>query len=166
MLIADLPNNSRVFCDANVLAYAFLGAEPVSSVCLALLERCARREVQLFTSAIQASNLIHRSMVREAVLVLGLEPRKVVSHLKQHPDVVRKLNRYKALPGELGRTRLHILDVTYREIHASKRYRDEYGLLTDDSITLAVMERHGFMDLASNDEDFKRIKNIRLWMPD
>jgi predicted nucleic acid-binding protein len=136
MLIANLPVNSRVFCDANILAYAFLGAEPISSVCLTLLERCARREVQLFTSAIQASNTIHRSMVREAILVLGLEPRKAVSYLKQHPDAVRKLSRYKELLGDFSRTRLHILDVTYREIHASKRYRDQYGLLTDDSISL------------------------------
>lgn len=56
--------------------------------------------------------------------------------------------------------------MTYREIHASKHFRDDYGLLTDDSITLAVMRRHGLTDLASNDEDFRRVSGIRLWTPD
>ena len=61
---------------------------------------------------------------------------------------------------------MRILDVTYREIHASKQYRDDYGPLTDDSIMLAVMQRHDIVDLATNDEDFKRIAGLRLWMPD
>jgi predicted nucleic acid-binding protein len=39
-------------------------------------------------------------------------------------------------------------------------------LLTDDSIMLAVMLRHDLVDLATNDEDFKRIPGLRLWMPD
>ncbi len=55
--------------------------------------------------------------------------------------------------------------MTYREIHASKCFRDEYGLLTDDSKTLAVMRHHGLTDLASNDEDFRRVPDIRLWTP-
>lgn len=105
-------------------------------------------------------------MVREAIDVFELEPRKAVSYLKQHPDAVRNLTRYKQIPGELSRARFNILDVTYREIYASKQFRDDFGLLTDDSITLAVMRRHGLMNLASNDEDFTRVTGIRLWTPD
>jgi len=166
MLLSTLPEHSRVFCDANILTYAFLGTEPLSLTCLALLERSARRELELFTSAVQASHTIHRIMVREAILGLELEPRKAVSYLKKHPDAVRGLTRYKEIPGEFSRARIYILDVTYREIHASKQFRDNYGLLTDDSITLAVMSRHGLSNLASNDGDFKRVSDIRLWTPD
>jgi predicted nucleic acid-binding protein len=79
---------------------------------------------------------------------------------------VCKLTRYKEIPAEFSRARIHILDVTYREIHASKRFRDKYGLLTDDSVTLAVMHRHGLTDLVSNDRDFERVAGIRLWVPD
>jgi predicted nucleic acid-binding protein len=166
MLLSRLPDHVRAFCDANILTYAFLSTEPLSPICLALMERCARREVQLFTSAVQAAHTIHRIMVREAILVFGLEPRKAVLYLKQHPDAVRALTRYKQIPAELSRVRIHILDVTYREIHTSKHFRDEYGLLTDDSITLAIMRRHGLTNLVSNDGDFERVPDIRLWMPD
>lgn len=165
MLLSNLPDRSRVFCDANILTYAFLGTEPLSSVCLGLLKRNAQRKIQLYTSAVQASHTIHRIMVREAILVFGLEPRKAVSYLKKYPKAVSSLTRYKQIPGELSRARIRILDVTYKDLHASKDFRDKYGLLTDDSLIIAVMRRHGLKDLASNDKDFKRVSGIRLWTP-
>jgi predicted nucleic acid-binding protein len=105
-------------------------------------------------------------MIIEARSVLQVPSSKILAYLKDHPDAVRRLTRYRQIPGEFSRARVRILDVTYREIHASKQYRDDYGLLTDDSIMLAVMERHDLVDLAANDEDFKRIPGLRLWMPD
>ena len=41
----------------------------------------------------------------------------------------------------------------------------DYGLLTGDSIILAVMERYKLIDLATNDPDFERVPGIRVWMP-
>jgi predicted nucleic acid-binding protein len=166
MLLDLLPSHSKVFCDANVLTYAFLGADETSQLCSALLKRSARREIELYTSSFQASHTIHRIMVREAMSVFGHELGRVVAFLKKHPDHVRSLTEYKRIPGEFSRARVRILDVTYRDIHASKQYRDDYGLLTDDSIMLAVMQRYDLVDLATNDEDFKRIPGLRLWMPD
>ena len=166
MRIERLPNGTRVFADANVLTYALSTVEPVHSLTASLIERSARQEIQVFTSASQAANVIHRAMIIEAKAVLQVPSSKIIAYLKAHPDAVRRLTRYRQVPGELSRARVRILDVTYREIHASKQYRDDYGLLTDDSIMLAVMERHNLVDLATNDEDFKRIPGLRLWMPD
>ena len=166
MRIERLPNGTRVFADANVLNYAFSTVEPLHSLTASLIERSARQEIQVFTSASQAANVIHRAMIIEARSVLQVPFSKVLAYLKTHPDAVRRLTRYRQVPGELGRAHVRILDVTYREIHASKQYRDDYGLLTDNSIMLAVMERYDLVDLATNDEDFKRIPGLRLWMPD
>ena len=166
MLLAVLPNLSQVFCDANILTYAFLRVDGISLACSTLLERSAKQEVDLYTSSFQAAHTIHRIMVREAMFAFDLEAGKVVTFLKKHPDLVTTLTEYKRIPGEFSRVRIRILDVTYREIHASKEFRDDYGLLTDDSITLAVMRRHNLVDLATNDEDFKRIPGIRMWTPD
>ena len=166
MRIERLPNGTRVFADANVLTYALSTVEPVHSLTASLIERSARQEIQIFTSAAQAANVIHRTMIIEAKAVLQVPSSKIIAYLKAHPDEVRRLTRYRQVPGEFSRARVRILDVTYREIHASKQYRDDHGLLTDDSIMLAVMERHDLVDLATNDEDFKRIPGLRLWMPD
>jgi predicted nucleic acid-binding protein len=166
MRLADIPKGARVFADANILSYALSTIEPFHSLAAAFLERSARQEIEVLTSAFQAAHVVHRAMIVEARHRYQLSSSEVVSYLKQHPDAVRRLTRYKQIPGEFSRARIHILDVTYREIHASKRFRDDYGLLTDDSITLAVMHRHGLVDLASNDEDFERVAGIRLWTPD
>ena len=166
MRIESLPHGVRVFVDANVLTYALSTVEPLHSLTASLIERSARQEIQVFTSASQAANVIHRAMIIEARVVLQVPSSMILVHLKDHPDEVRRLTRYRHVPGELSRARVRILDVTYREIHASKQYRDDYGLLTDDSIMLAVMGRHDLVDLATNDEDFKRIPGLRLWMPD
>ena len=166
MKLDDLPTRSSVFADANVLTYALSTVEPFHSLTSALMERAARQEIEVFTSASQAANVIHRAMIVEAVGRYGFSSSKTLAFLKKHPDTVRGLMRYREIPGELSRARVHILDVTYREIHASKEFRDDYGLLTDDSITLAVMRRHNLVDLATNDEDFKRIPGIRMWTPD
>ncbi|MFQ5595160.1 MAG: type II toxin-antitoxin system VapC family toxin [Anaerolineae bacterium] len=166
MNLADIPKGARIFADANILSYALSTIEPLHTLTAPLLERSARREIELLTSSFQAAHVIHRAMVVEARHRYQLSSREVVSYLKQHPDAVRSLTRYKQIPGEFSRARINILDVTYREIHASKQFRDDFGLLTDDSITLAVMRRHSLADLASNDEDFKRVTGIRLWTPD
>ena len=88
-----------------------------------------------------------------------------VSYLKAHPQVVRELQQYKTIPREFTLARIHILAVTYREIHNSKQFRDEYCMLTNDSVILAVMRRHKLMHLVTNDDDFKRVSEIKVWLP-
>ncbi len=99
MLLAHLPSNSRVFCDANVLTYAFLGAGEISQACSALIERCARREIDLLTSSFQAAHTIHRIMAREAAAQFNLEASAVVTYLKRHPHLIPTLQEYKRIPG-------------------------------------------------------------------
>ena len=55
--------------------------------------------------------------------------------------------------------------VTYREIHNSKQFGDGYYMLTNDSVILAVMRRHKLMRLVTNDDDFKRVPGIKVWLP-
>jgi len=104
-------------------------------------------------------------MVAEAITEFGLQPRDAVSYLKTHPDAVKQLQWYRTIPGDIARARIHILDITYRELHASKKYRADYGLLTGDSMILAVMERYKLIHLATNDPDFERVPGIKVWRP-
>ena len=72
---------------------------------------------------------------------------------------------YRTIPSDIAQARVHILGVTYREIHNSKQFRDEHGMLTNDSVILAVMRRHKLVHLVTNDDDFKRVPGIKVWMP-
>jgi predicted nucleic acid-binding protein len=148
------------------MVYGMLQVEPLAAVCRALLQRAARREITVYIAASSAADVIHRAMVSEAITRFGLESREAVSYLKAHPNAVRELQRYKDVLRDFTRFRVIILDVSYRELHGSRRYRDDYGLLTADSLLLAVMARHKLRDLVTNDADFQRVPNIRVWMPD
>jgi predicted nucleic acid-binding protein len=165
MHLSELPAGSRVFVDANVMVYFFLRVEPFAKICQDFFQRVADLEVEAFSGADVAGTVIHRVMVAEAITELGLQPREAVNHLKVHPDVVKQLQWYRTIPSDIAQARVHILDVTYRELHASKKYRADYGLLTGDSIILAVMERHKLIHLVTNDSDFDRVPGVRIWMP-
>lgn len=165
MPFSKIPAGTRVFLDANVQAYHFLQVEPLAQTCHVLFRRIARQEIEAFTSASVAADVVHRAMVIEAVTKLGLQSREAVSYLKAHPQAIRELQQYKIIPHEFTLARIHILDVTYKEIHNSKQFRDEYGMLTNDSIILAVMQRHNLVHLVTNDDDFERVPGIQVWMP-
>ncbi len=67
---------------------------------------------------------------------------------------------------DLGRGRINILSVAYRDLHASRRYRETYGLLTNDSLIVAAMQRERITYLATNDPDLERIPGIAVRLPD
>ena len=142
MHLSKLPAGSRVFVDANVMVYFFLRVEPFAETCKDFFHRVANLEIEAFTGADVAGTVVHRVMVAEAITKFGLQPREAVNYLKTHPDAVKQLQRYKTIPSDMAQARVRILDVTYRELHASNKYHADHGLLTADSIILAVMERH------------------------
>ena len=163
--LTKLPRGISVFVDANILVYYFTQMPPLTEVCKAFFERVSRLEIKAFTSAHVAADDIHRIMLAETIVTLGLTSRDAVSYLKSHPDAVKQLQWYKTIPSDIAQARVHILDVTYRELHASKRHRADHGLLTGDSIILAIMEKHKLVHLVTNDLDFERAPGIRVWMP-
>jgi predicted nucleic acid-binding protein len=40
-----------------------------------------------------------------------------------------------------------------------------YGLLSNDAVHLATMQKEGAKTLASNDRDFERADWVKLWKP-
>ncbi len=163
MSLSKIRVGTSLMLDANIMAYTFLEIEPFTKACQALVRRASRREINLYTDVISASAVVHRAMVVEAAQHYGLKSNQVVSYLKKYPKAIKELTQYKRIPSAFTRARIRILDVTSREIHHSKKYRDTYGLLTNDSILLAVMERYKLTHLVTNDKDFKRVREIKVW---
>ena len=79
--------------------------------------------------------------------------------------MVRQLVRYRTVLRDLTQLGVNVLPMTYRDLHASREYRERFGLLTNDSLLLAVMRRERIADLATNDADFEQIPGITVWMP-
>ncbi len=162
----QIPANVDVMLDANVVVYALFPQARFHEGCKQLLVRGAKEEIRLHLVVNTAADVIHRAMVLE-VLAEGQFQKSAdaVNHLKQNPQSIQNLTRYKTILHDLVQSRINILPLTYRDLHASKQYRDDYGLMTNDSIILAVMKREKFQYLATNDTDFARIPGIAIRVP-
>lgn len=166
MSFKDVPTGARIFLDANVMVYHFTQTHPLSSDCTHLMERSAKEDVQATTSAIVVSEVLHRMMVVEAVEKQGFgTAREAVEYLQGHPNFVKTLSKHLAVPSDLARMGVDIKPVDHIDLHSSKRFRRDLGFLTNDSLVLAVMKRHKVSHLATNDRDFERAPDIKVWEP-
>lgn len=161
-----IPANIDVMLDANIVVYGLFPQVRFHEVCKQLFVRGAKREVRLHLVVSTAADVIHRAMILE-MLAQGQfqQSADVVNHLKQHPQTIQNLTRYKTILHDLVQAHINILSLTYRDLHESKQYRDDHGLMTNDSIILAVMKREKIQYLATNDTDFERIPGIAVRVP-
>jgi predicted nucleic acid-binding protein len=100
--LTKFPRGVSVFVDANILVYYFTQLPPLTEACKAFFERVSRLEIKAFTSAHVAADVIHRIMLAEAIATLGLASRDAVSYLKSHPDAVKQLEWYRAIPSDIA----------------------------------------------------------------
>jgi predicted nucleic acid-binding protein len=164
--LTDIPNGASVMLDANVLVYALTPQAQLHIACRDLLERGARGGVSLFTSISVTADVLHRALVLE-VIAQGQAQRsaEAVALLKQKPDVVRQLTRHRTILRDLRQARVDILPLTYRDLHASRSFREQHGLMVNDSLIVAVMERERLDFLATNDPDFERVPGLAVRVP-
>jgi predicted nucleic acid-binding protein len=162
-----IPANVSVMLDANIVIYALFPQIRQHESCRALLERGARDDIQLHLATHAAADVVHRAMVLE-LLAQGefQKSAAAVAHLKKNPQAVQALTRYKTILPDLKQARINILPLTYRDLHNSRQYRDDYGLMVNDSIIVAVMKREKIQHLATNDADFERVPGIAVRNPE
>jgi len=164
--LRDIPNGSSVLADANILVYALTPQSQFHASCRDLLERSARGSVQFLTTVAVVADVLHRAMVLE-VLEQGQVQRSAdaVALLKRQPTIVTQLTRYTTILRDLRQTRVDILELTYRDLHASRVVREQHGLMVNDSLIVAVLQRERIQFLATNDPDFERVPNIMVRAP-
>jgi len=165
MILANLPARTRVFVDANIIALHMTQKSDLAEACSAFLRRVRKDRIQAFTSVIVVAEVIHRVMISEAVGKLNLPPRKAVGHLKAHPNLVMDLSKHLAVPSKVYQMGISIEPVTRVDLHTSRLVRKNYGLMTNDSLIVAVMQRLKLVHLVTNDDDFKRVNGITIWKP-
>jgi predicted nucleic acid-binding protein len=163
----DIPDQAAVMLDANIVVYALVAQARFHDPCARLLECGARRELNLHLVVHAAADIIHRVMVLE-VLAQGTVQHSAdaVRYLKKHPQAIQQLGRSKTVLRDLKRARVNILPLSYQDLHASRQYRESHGLMTNDSLIVAVMRRERMTILATNDSDFARVPDIAVRLPE
>jgi hypothetical protein len=106
-------------------------------------------------------------MIEEAAVLLpGIKTKDLVKHLKNHPDVVKKLEINSTVPARINFLNVKIFSLDQGIIERSQQFKLQHGLLSNDALILQVMKDHNIIHLASNDSDFERIDLITVYKPE
>lgn len=163
--LVDLPGETRIFIDANVFVYHFSSSTELGAAASAFLERVERGFVHGVTSTFVVVEALHRLMILEAVAAFDVRPRDALRYLKDHPERAGSLTRHHVVPSALLRMGIEINVVEMADVEQSHVLKLRHGLLTNDALLVATMERLEITALASNDSDFERIETLTLYRP-
>lgn len=161
-----IPVGSKMFVDTNIFVFYYTKHKYLLPVSRDFLKRASIGEIQGFTSVLVVAELTHRILVTEAKEKLNISSQNAVAYLATHPDFVRQLKQHLDLASDLRRMGMDILPLTHQELHGSKVIRSKFGLMTNDSLIVATMQKHKLVDLATNDSGFVRVSGIRVWKPE
>jgi predicted nucleic acid-binding protein len=162
MDLNDLPNGVSVFVDANIFVNHFSG---VSIECRKLFERAERKEVHATTGAHILLESLHRLMMIEAVSKGLITPGQPAKKLKHNLNAICQLNNYSRCVADIHSLGVRVYPVTLKQIRNSEAIRTAYGIMTNDSVTTAMMLNYGITNLASLDSDLSRVPGLTLYQP-
>jgi len=152
---------SRVFIATNVLIYHRSGKSPQ---CTDLLTQCADGNVTAFVSTVVLAEYSHRMMMIECY-ARGLTASNPAKAMSARPELVRSLVSYADDVRELLDGGLVIEPVVALDCHVALELQSRFGLLTNDSLNLAVARRLGISDLATADSNFDQVHGIVVHRP-
>jgi predicted nucleic acid-binding protein len=149
-----------VFVDANIFVYAFAPDPQYGPPSSGLLERIELRDLSGFTSSQVLSDVAHRLMSLEACATFGWPYAGIAARLQRHPAEVRQLTRFRQAVEAIALMGVQVLPVSAQDVTAAAVLGQQFGLLSNDALVVAVMLKHGLTQLASHDADFDRVAGI------
>lgn len=162
MNLTDIHNGSRVLLDSNILLYA---AGRHSRECIALVERIASGVVEACLTTVTVGEVCHRWMMeecRDRGIVLGGNPARALAEKRQ---VITQLTNYYSLTMAVLNGRFDIRSVESRDFILALQLQRRWGLLTNDSLQLAVAERMGINEIATADKGFDAVQGLIVYKP-
>jgi len=164
--LSNLPPNASVLVDANVFIYHFCAADGnIANRCSDFLLRVEKGHFQAFATIPILAETLHRAMIFEATAMTGLDPKGALNKLKKNPEHVKRLTQYANIPERIVDIGVLILPASYQTVLESHYWRENYGLLVNDSLIMSTMRKHGIDNIATNDSDFDQISEIVVWKP-
>ncbi len=162
MNLSDILSGASVFIDANIFIYA---VERRSPQCRQLLDRCDGEAVHAFSSAVVLAEVCHRRMVneaKEAGLISGANPARL---LGQKPGSIQGLSIYAQNVRDLLDSPIVFEPIRPEDFYVALELQRQHGLLTNDSLNLAVARRLGLQELATADTNFDGVQGLIVYKP-
>lgn len=162
MNLRDIVNSTTVLIDTNVLLYARNHRSPQ---CRELLLRCEQGAVNGVLTLPTLAEFSHRCMIQEAQSngLVGSNPARALS---ERPELVRQLKAYAESVRDLLDSALVVAESHAQDFLVALELQTQHGLLTNDSLNLAIARRHGIKDIATADKSFDNVQGIIIYKPE
>ncbi len=163
MSLGFVQDGLEILIDSDILLYWLHGH---SRQCRDFVERCVLGEVRGHVSAICMAEVFHRLMLAEAKRNGWLKRPNPTGALRARPERVRALIDSDERCRDLLKLGLVYVDLQTLDLLQSLAVRRRYGLLTNDSILVAIAMRLGISRIASADRDLRKIQELTVYVPD
>jgi predicted nucleic acid-binding protein len=104
-------------------------------------------------------------MLAEVVHRHSVDHRGLIARLKRHPALLDGLTNHQRVAATVRSLRLPVEALTLELLARGAALSAHHRLLTNDALTLAVMEKLGVTTLASNDDDFDAVEGLTVYKP-
>ena len=143
-----------------MFVYAFAPDPQFGPDCEQLLERIEHHDLDGFTSTQVLADVAHRLMSLEACVTFGWPYTGIAQRLNRHPAEVQKLTRFRQAIDAIIAIGIDVLPTVTRHVIGAARFSQQFGLLTNDALVLALMMKRAVTQLASYDTDFDRVPGL------
>lgn len=159
--ISDLPPNSSIFVDSNIITYFLLKHEDHYLPCRALLRKIEKGEIKGFLNSIVVSEVYFNYIRVKLSELLKIPPYRIMKEVKKNPE---HLDKVDLLPVDLF-FKIPNLFLIHPHFLDLGKVISKNRLLPSDALHLATMTSNNILNIATNDADFERVKGINVWKP-
>ncbi len=169
MKLAEYEAEERIFIDANIFIFHANDDATFGDSCTAFLNRIEEGEILGVVTPAVVDEVLFKILIGEATKEIGKaslwEVRKRMKDKSFSKKAYTKVKTYWEYVQDLHATGLDILAIDDNILEESVRIGEVYGLLTTDSIHVATCISNKISNIASGDADFKRIKELNVFVP-
>ncbi len=165
MTFPTIPNNSRVFLDANTLIYHFTNDPTYGAASSALFLRIAQRKLEGVVSADVVSDVAHRLMTIDAMITFGWPVAGIASRIRRNRQQISQLTLHQNAVAAVERAGFATVPLEFDHVKAAANISRNYHLLSGDARIVAIMQAHGLTQLASHDSDFDAVPWLTRFSP-
>lgn len=165
-MFADIPSGAKCFIDSNIFFYhlaAVITDVSLSNACSDFFKRVSDGEVVAMTSTVAVAEATHKLMLAEAKV--RFDPKLNAGRLQQQRHLFASLAQHKQVAELIRALQIHVEPITLELLERAADCSIQHQLLTNDALTVAVMEKLQLTDIATNDGDFDSIAHLKVWKP-
>ena len=163
MNLHSLDPSKSIILDANILLY---GIQRKSEQCVELIGRIGDGELNCYITSHILAEVMHVLMIEEARSIGEITGGNPAKKLSEKPGLVNSLYLYESVFEDILNLGMNIEVVEKQDLIEALAVQRKYGLLTNDSLIIAVAKRLRITSLVSADKVFGKVKSITLYSPD